>query len=485
MKSTKLFHRFTALVLCLCLLAVCGLFTGCPAEDEPAESTSSEPASSESGNASQTVKSALKKGANENLDLGGKTLKVSVWGEPTPEGVDVYMDRRYTREKRTEERYKVNIEWVATNTGSFVQDVTLAFTTKQVYADLMFAPSTHAFDLCRLGAVLPLDDYIDYSSPYYAITGNNLLYVDGKHYSYMPDEYSPNDLGYFITYNTDIVSWAGCEDPFELYQQGKWTWDAFAEIVQKTTKVDDDGEVIQWGVGGSNLLDALCISNGFTMIGMDTKAKKFSCNLYTDEGLNVLNFLKKITYDYKGCDGNYGGHNSKITFGDSKVAMLICPSYYPGDYIQKGMPVASVPLPKGPDATGYCNGQELQEWWMVSAISEFKTEDLVQIALDMNDNDPAYPDTYFSEEGLKESFVSRAYDGCVFTTEEEAEFYYDFLRSSDVKKMLNISTADMKSTMAEKVFASISAGEEPRSVLERVKPVVEQALKDMLPDSLK
>ena len=130
-----------------------------------------------------------------------------------------------------------------------------------------------------MGAVLPLDDYIDYSSPYYAVTGDNLLYVDGKHYSYMPDEYSPNDVGYFITYNQNLLSDAGCEDPMELYGQGKWDWDAFAKIVQQTTKVGNDGVVTQWGVGGSNLLDALCISNGFTMIGMDTKAKNFVCNL--------------------------------------------------------------------------------------------------------------------------------------------------------------------------------------------------------------
>ena len=336
-----------------------------------------------------------------------------------------------------------------------------------------------------MGAVLPLDDYIDYSSPYYAVTGDNLLYVDGKHYSYMPDEYSPNDVGYFITYNQNLLSDAGCEDPMELYGQGKWDWDAFAKIVQQTTKVGNDGVVTQWGVGGSNLLDALCISNGFTMIGMDTKAKNFVCNLYTDKGLNVLNFLKKLTYDYKGCDGNYGGHNSKITFGDSKTAMLICPSYYPGEYIQKGMPVASVPMPKGPDTDKYANGQDLQEWWMVSAISDFTTEQLVQIALDMNDNDSAYEDTYFSEADKKQNFITRSYDGCVFATEEEAEFYYNFICDDKVDKMLNITTDDIKGTMAEKVFSAIANGEEPRTVLERVKPVVEQALKNLLPDSLK
>ena len=480
LKKLYLFRRVAALTTCLCMIGACALISGCQQEKNTSSGTGSS-----GNNTSGSVKSALKK-SDESLDLGGKTLQISVWGEPSPEGAgDAYVDRRYALERRTEERYNVNIEWVSTNISSFVQDVTLAFTSKQKFADLIFAPSSHAFKLCQLGAVLPLDDYIDYSSPYYAVTGDNLLYVDGKHYSYMPDEYSPNDVGYFITYNQNLLSDAGCEDPMELYGQGKWDWDAFAKIVQQTTKVGNDGVVTQWGVGGSNLLDALCISNGFTMIGMDTKAKNFVCNLYTDKGLNVLNFLKKLTYDYKGCDGNYGGHNSKITFGDSKTAMLICPSYYPGEYIQKGMPVASVPMPKGPDTDKYANGQDLQEWWMVSAISDFTTEQLVQVALDMNDNDSAYEDTYFSEADKKQNFITRSYDGCVFATEEEAEFYYNFNCDDKVDKMLNITTDDIKGTMAEKVFSAIANGEEPRTVLERVKPVVEQALKNLLPDSLK
>ena len=480
--TARLFRRSTALAASLCLVGTAMLLGSCGGGGNPADSQMN--SSTLSGASSQTVKSALKKGADESLDLGGKTLSISVWGDPTPEGSDVYMDRRYALERRTEERYHVNIEWVATNTSTFTQDVTLAFTSGKKYADLIFAPSDYGFDLCRLGAVLPLDEYIDYSSPYYAVTGNNLLYVDGKHYSYMPDEYSPNNVGYFITYNQTLLEQAGCENPSALYEQGKWDWDALAKIVQQTT-VLKDGEVTQWGIGGSNLLDALCISNGFTMIGMDTQNKKFSCNLYTDAGINVLNFLKKLTYDYKGCDGNYGGHNSLITFGDSKTALIVCPSYYPTNFIQKGMPVASVPLPKGPDTTRYANGQELQEWWMVSAISDFETKDLVQVALDMNDNDPAFEDTYFSEEGMKQNFVTRAYDGCVFSTEEEAEFYYDFIRDENVDKMLNISTSSLKSVMAEKVFTSIMKGEEPRTLLERVRPVIDESLKAMLPDSLK
>ncbi len=473
-------HRLVAFASCLILVLTCVSLAGCKKDNKnPSKNNNNGEVSLGS------VKEALKHGSDETLDFGGKTLTISAWGNPTPAGTDPYKDRMYELQERTEKKYNVNIEWVPSNTATFVKDVQLAFASKQKYADLIFAPSNYAFDVCRLGAVVPLDDYIDYTSPHYAVTGNNLLYVDGKHYSYMPDEYGPNSLGYFITYNTTMLEIANCEDPYELYKEGKWTWNEFAEIVKKTTIVNSNGKASQWGIGGSNLLDALCLSNGFQMIGMDTENKKFTCNLYTDEGLNVLNFVKKLCYDYKGCDGRYGGHNSKINFGDSKLAMLICPSYYPGEYVQKGMTVATVPLPKGPDAKGYVNGLELQEWWMVSAISDFSTKDLVQLALDMNDNDPAFEETYFSEEGKKENFITRVYDTCVVATEEEAEFFYDFIRDKEVTNMLNISTPSLKSLISEKVFGPISLGEDPRGVLTRVKPVINESLNEMLPESLK
>lgn len=459
-----------------CLLALSGL-AGCTS----GEIASSGGASGPSGGAG-TVKEALKFDASKDLDLQGKTLTISAWGGVVEEGQDEYYDRRYALERRTEERYHVNIEWMANNPNTFVQDVTLAYSSGKKYADLMFAPSYYGFDLAKLGAVVPLDDYIDYSKPCYAITGENLRYVDGKHYSYMPDEISVNSLGYFVIYNTTLLEKNGCPDPFELYQQGQWDWEHFGEIAKKCTIVSN-GEVVQYGIGGSNLLDALCLSNGFSIIQMDTQQKKFTCGLNTAAGLNTLNFVKKLVYDYKSCDGWYGTHNSKFTFGDAKLAMLICPQYYPNTFVSEGMSIGSVPMPKGSDASGPVNGLELQEWWMASAISDFSTEELLLVALDMNENDPAYPDTYISDEAKKENFVVRSYDTCVFSTEEEAQFFYDYIVSNDVKTIMNITTDGIKAVIAEKVFTALQKGEDPRTVMERVQPVIDEALKDMLPQS--
>ncbi len=475
-------YRYIRIVALLCSLAIImSLFTGCGKKEETDKKGDGGLKVSDS---SESVKTALKFEPNEDLDFGGKKVTISVWGGVVAEGQDEFFDRRYALEKRTEERYNVDIEWIPTDTSTFIQDVTLAFTSGKKFADLMFAPSNFAFDLCKVGAALPLDDYIDYSSPFYSLTGENLKYVDGKHYSYMPDDLSVNNLGYYITYNNTLLNKAGCEDPMELYNKGKWTWDALKDIIKKTTIIES-GEAVQYGIGASNLLDALCLSNGFSMITMDTKKHKFECGLYNDAGLNVLNYLREIGYTLKGTDGNYGGHNSKITFGDSKTALLVCPAYYAGEYVIKGMDVASVPMPKGPDAKKEVNGLDLQEWWLVNAASEYDTKELLQIALDMNDNDKAYEDTYLSKDDKIDQFVNRMYDGAMFATEEEAIFFKDYALSNDVETILNISCNDIKETIVSNVFYPIIEGQDPRSVLEKVKPVVNTALNNMLPESLK
>lgn len=472
----KLFFRLVSAICCLILLIAS---VGCGNNTEEGKNSGG---SDEENVSTQSVKTALKYDANEKLDLGGKTLSISVWGGVVAEGDDEYFDRRYELERRTEERYNVNIEWVPTNPTTFAQDVMLAYTSGKKYADLIFAPSFNAFDLCKAGAVLPLDDYIDYSSYFYSLTGDYLKYVDGKHYSYMPDELSVNSVGFFITYNQTLLEKAGCADPMTLYNEGKWDWNAFKEIVNKTTIIED-GKTVQYGVGGTNLLDGLCLSNGFSMISMEDG--KFKCNLYTDKGINTLNMLREIGYTMKATDGYYGSSNSGLTFGDSKTAMMICANYDTAGFITSGMPIATVPLPKGPDVDSKVLGLDLQEWWMVSAISDFETKDLIQIALDMNDNDPAYEETYFSEEGKKDNFITRTYEGNVFLTEEEGEFFYDYITDDNVKTILNITSTDIKKVIVSDIYKPIVDGEEPRTVLERQKAVINTALKNMLPDSLK
>lgn len=478
MKTKRIFSAAVTLLLAAGL----ALSTGC-ADGEQPDTSGGTSSGAEAGE--DSLLSVLKFEPDPNLDLEGRELTIAVWGTVPERGVSTKYDRRYALSDRTEEKYHVKFNWIASKMDTFVQDYSLAYTSGTKYADIMFCPSENGFAVAKLtNSVVPLDDYIDYSSPYYKLTGENLRFVDGKHYSYMPDELTANSLGYFIIYNTTLLDAANCEDPMTLYNEGRWDWDAFAEIVQKTT-VTQDGEVTQWGVGGSNLVDALLLSNGTRLVDMDLENNVFTCGLYNDAGQHALEFLRRLTYDYKGCDGQYGGDNSILTFRDNRLAMLVSAQYYGGNFVSLGMPIGTVPMPKGPDAGGYVNGLDIQEWWMLPSISDFEVEEVLQVAMDMNENDPAYEDTYIAPEAQKDNFVVQTYDEGVFTTEEEAEFFYDFIYDENVKTVLNITSTDITSTVANEVFGPISNGQDPRGLLESVKPVIDAALERLLPESMK
>ena len=47
------------------------------------------------------------------------------------------------------------------------------------------------------------------------------------------------EQGYSIFYNRDLVEEYGLEDPFELYENGEWTWDKFMEMMKEWCDADE------------------------------------------------------------------------------------------------------------------------------------------------------------------------------------------------------------------------------------------------------
>jgi len=70
---------------------------------------------------------------------------------------------------------------------------------------------------------------------------------EGKYYAWVPLE---NNC-YYCIYRKDVFEEAGLEDPYELWEEGKWTWDKFNEMMSELTyDSDDDGIVDKFGITG-------------------------------------------------------------------------------------------------------------------------------------------------------------------------------------------------------------------------------------------
>ncbi|HAS78876.1 MAG TPA: sugar ABC transporter substrate-binding protein, partial [Ruminococcus sp.] len=91
------------------------------------------------------------------------------------------------------------------------------------------------FDAFPKGAIkdmfVPVDDYIDYSSPLWTDVkeANDCFMWDGKHYIICTDVTSDC----IMIYNRTVMNEMGFEDPAKLYSEGKWTWDTLKDMLSK------------------------------------------------------------------------------------------------------------------------------------------------------------------------------------------------------------------------------------------------------------
>ncbi len=139
--------------------------------------------------------------------------------------------------------------------------------------------------LANAGLVQPFDDYIDYSvaeladlQPFYEAGLWN-----GQHYLAPFD----NKPLYYLVYNPAIFEEYGLETPWELWEKGEWTWDAFRDAAQRLNVIDGDGNYICYGTSapsygafsGATGVDYMQLGNGTLTLNLNdpgiTRAENF------------------------------------------------------------------------------------------------------------------------------------------------------------------------------------------------------------------
>ena len=139
----------------------------------------------------------------------------------------------------------------------------------------------------------PLDEYMDLSAPQWSGLEQyiNKYKWNGKNY-YYPWAY--NVSPYFLIYNRGVFEQIGLEDPKELYDEGKWTWDAMTDVIRKFIDSDNDGN--RTGLYGATEYTAQAIidSTGVPLIeiGEDGKLVSNFSNASVDRAATFMQSLK-------------------------------------------------------------------------------------------------------------------------------------------------------------------------------------------------
>lgn len=215
------------------------------------------------------------------------------------------------------------------------------------------------------GMFVPVDDYIDFSSPLWEDVRevNDSLLWNGKHYCTIVQ--TTGDKAACV-YNKKTVQEAGLDDPAELYEKGEWTWDTFREMLQSFVDIENqhygiDGWWYEFGLMGTTGVPAVEINDG-----------KLISNIGDPAMERVQNYL----YDLysTGCIaigvGDYGWTAHPEFVGEGKVLFYpvgLYPFYTEPEQWKTmfGEDAFFVPMPKDPDADEYYIPVGMESYCMV------------------------------------------------------------------------------------------------------------------------
>lgn len=137
------------------------------------------------------------------------------------------------------------------------------------------------------GMFQAIDSYVDLSDPIWQNVKNGMeLYsFGGKHFDLVTSVTAEE----VVIYNKATIESNGLDDPWELYEEGKWNWDTFKDML--IDFVDEEND--QWGLDGYWAENSLLLSAGVPTVGT-TADGNLICNLNDPTLEKAMNFQYEL-----------------------------------------------------------------------------------------------------------------------------------------------------------------------------------------------
>jgi hypothetical protein len=279
------------------------------------------------------------------------------------------------------------------------------------------------------GLLTPLDELdIDYSTGKYNTATYETYAYKGHYYGFSVGAVEPRQVVFF---NKRLVQDAGI-DPEELYQMvedGTWTWDAFADCLEKCAQdIDNDGTIDIYGMA-SNQTDiflAAAFGNGGSFLEMQDG--KWVITATEQNTVDALNYACDIILKYQmpkpeGSEWNWFFPAFKS--GQAAFHVGQCYEANPGSDLygmEDEFGILPFPLGTSEDAH-YCHVQS-ENTCVIPANIDRETANKMAIIYDMwREDTPGYED---DDEAWKTDMYDRFYD------DESIDITYALLRENSV-----------------------------------------------------
>lgn len=243
------------------------------------------------------------------------------------------------------DRYDVKINWLPMTYNEYTSKLPQLVATGNAPDTAVMTDATSLAFMYQ-GLCMPIDEYLDLDDPIWDQDVLDAYSMNGHYYAVNTGEIDT----FFIYYNKDLFDELGLPDPYELYENGEWTYDKLREIAQKATVYDEDNTTVKTYGIGTHAYEVFVLANGGKFIDWDETQKTYVSTLKNKETITGLNFMRDLIAD--------GSMNPSIhgftEFPSRKIAMFVeRPQNAISNYdLYNTMDdeIGVVPFPKGPDA---------------------------------------------------------------------------------------------------------------------------------------
>lgn len=245
-------------------------FTACKKDESSSESESS---SAENSDVQSSEESSV------DPEVSGQTI---YWLSDYDLNPDGNQDRSIAL-TLFEDVYGGKIEWIPTTPETKYDDLANRILGGEPVDMIDYEPA--AFPGGITDQYQPLDDYIDLNDELWSDTKElaDAMAYDGKHYVVPVGADNPVAL----IYSRKMIEDESLEDPYELYKNGKWTYDKFLSMMKTFTENGDDRYGCTGWIGSP-----LVQSSGQPFVAFD--GKTYSNNIMSPEIEKAENILEEI-----------------------------------------------------------------------------------------------------------------------------------------------------------------------------------------------
>ncbi|WP_294408136.1 extracellular solute-binding protein [uncultured Ruminococcus sp.] len=206
----------------------------------------------------------------------------------------------------------------------------------------------------------PIDDIIDFDTPLWSGVKNTAdqFTLNGNHYV-APVKFVSNSV---LTYDKDMISAAGLEDPYDLYMDGDWDWDTWYDMMDEYCKGASADEE-RYGVNGW-FAPFIFQSTGKTLIQYDAEKDEYVSNLNDADftrAADLLYNIKKNNMYYPDWVGQSRDAFKKNILFYAMGPWASIESHTPKEGDNWGV----VPIPKDPNADGLYTTVEINAYMWV------------------------------------------------------------------------------------------------------------------------